>query len=53
MLEYKDFVPKMKSVPRLLGEPEFESLQDVVRACNEWIERERVEVLSVETVVLP
>ncbi len=53
MIEYKDFVPRMLGPAGFLGEPEFESLEDAMEACNKWIESNGVEVINVETVVLP
>jgi len=53
MIEYKDFTPRMLGERRLIGEPEFESLQDAVKGCNQWISDSGVDVVNVETVVLP
>ncbi len=53
MIAFKDFVPKRLSPAGFTGEPVFETFQDMVKACNTWIRDEKVEVLNVETVVLP
>ena len=53
MIEFKDFVPRMLGPAGFLGEPEFESLEDALVAANEWVESEDIEVISIETVVLP
>jgi hypothetical protein len=53
MIEFRDFVPRMLGPAGFLGEPDFQTLQDALDACNQWIDANGVEVLHVETVVLP
>jgi hypothetical protein len=53
VIAYRDFVPRLLSPPGFLGEPEFETLQDAVQACGAWIDENGVDVVNVETVVLP
>jgi len=52
VIAYRDFVPE--AVPRLPGRPAGPaSFDSAVAAANRWIQSERVDVLGVETVVLP
>ena len=53
MLQYRDFVPNMKTAPGLFREGEFESFQEAVDAANDWISTEKVRLINLETVVLP
>jgi len=53
VIEYRDFVPKQLSPAAFLGEPKFEALHDVVTRCNLWVKENAVEILNIETVVLP
>lgn len=50
-LGYKDFFPETLSSG--FFSTEYESLQTTVVRANEWIAANRVEVVTVETVVLP
>ena len=59
-MTFKDFVPKRMAnagVVKFLGlslpTDTFESFEDCVRAAGQWIETNKVDVISVETVVLP
>lgn len=53
MLKYRDFAPRVLSEPGLFHAGEFESFDHAVEAANEWIRSNNVEVINVETVVLP
>ena len=53
MLCYKDFVPAIIQQGGLFKPPEFASLQAALAEANEWIQREKISVLNIETVVLP
>ena len=53
MIEFKDFVPKMIAAPKLFKAGEYESLESALAAANDWIEKETIQVLNLETVVLP
>ena len=53
MIAYKDFVPKLVREPGLIKGVEFESFEEAVEAAREWIAREGIEPINVETVVLP
>ncbi|HIM31526.1 MAG: hypothetical protein VB878_24695 [Pirellulaceae bacterium] len=53
MLRHRDFVPQQTAASGLLRPAEYESLDEVLGALNTWLEEEGVELLSIETVVLP
>lgn len=53
MIEFKDFVPQMTSPPGFLRPAEYGTFEDAVRAASNWIENRGVEVVTLETVVLP
>ena len=52
MIEFRDFAPRILTNA---GDyiPQFESLEQSVREANDWINTQRIDVLNVETVVLP
>ena len=55
-IAFKDFVPKQvgtKSGFLGLGPPVYAELAEAVASANRWIGQEKVQVLNVETVVLP
>jgi hypothetical protein len=58
MLKHRDFVPKVLNTPRFMGvawagREEYEDLDDAEASAGAWIEQEKIQVVSVETVVLP
>ncbi len=53
MISFKDFVPRMTDTPGLLKPAEFESFELAVEAANLWIKETGVELVQLETVVLP
>jgi hypothetical protein len=53
MIAFKDFAPQQTSPPGLLKAAEFESLVATVAAANAWIDGHGIDVVYVETVVLP
>ena len=53
MIEYRDFVPRMMTPAGYLGQPEFETLQQALEGANKCIGEDAIEVVSIETVVLP
>lgn len=53
MLACRDFVPRMRDEGGFFRQPEFEDFEQAVEAAGRWIESTGVEVVSVETVVLP
>ncbi|WP_416674967.1 hypothetical protein [Egbenema bharatensis] len=53
MIQCKDFAPRITERGPF-GEPsEYESFSEVVSAVNQWIESTTIQVINVETVVLP
>lgn len=53
MIAFKDFVPQELQPGGFLALPQYEMIDAIVRAANDWICRQGVQVLNVETVVLP
>ncbi len=52
MLTFKDFIPQIYK--QLLGFPtDYESIVEVLTRVQRWIEREQIQVLNVETLLLP
>ena len=52
MFDQKDFVPKTLSVHWLKG-IQTESFDSAIDAANQWILAESIDVLNIETIVLP
>jgi hypothetical protein len=53
MIQFRDFAPRQLEPPAFLRPPAFEGLDAVLAAANDWVRREGIDVLNVETVVLP
>lgn len=53
MLRFKDFVPQMTEQPGWIREGTYESFDAAVTAANEWLATANVELINLETVVLP
>ena len=53
MIQYKDFAPRITERGPFGGASEYESFSEVVSAVNQWIESATMQVINVETVVLP
>ena len=53
MIQYKDFAPRITERGPFGGASDYESFSDVVSAVNQWIGSAAIEVINVETVVLP
>lgn len=53
MIGFRDFAPRQFSPPKHGSLGTFESFEQVVASANAWIGAEQVEVVNVETVVLP
>ncbi|MCA9119906.1 MAG: hypothetical protein H6822_00915 [Planctomycetaceae bacterium] len=53
MIQFRDFVPKMISEPRLFKAGEYESIEAALAAANSWIKEYEIKIVNVETVVLP
>ena len=52
-LKYKDFVPKQISAPAIFKPGEHETFDDAVLGLNRWLAISKVNVINIETVVLP
>ncbi len=52
MIDQQDFIPKTLSIHWLKG-IQTESFDAALQAANEWISRENVDVINIETIVLP
>jgi hypothetical protein len=52
MFDQKDFIPKTLSVHWLKG-IQTDSFDSAIASANEWIKTEAVDVLNIETIVLP
>lgn len=53
MIQYKDFAPRITERGPFGGPSGYESFSEVVSAANQWIESTTIQVINVETVVLP
>jgi hypothetical protein len=53
MIKCKDFAPRITQRGPFGGASEYESFSDVVSTANQWIESRTIQVINVETVVLP
>jgi len=53
MLAFKDFAPQQTSPGGFLKTAKFEPLDAAVAAANAWIDGHGIDVVNVETVVLP
>jgi hypothetical protein len=53
MIACKDFVPKMLSAGGIFSSSEFEDFAAALKAANQWITDKQIDVVNIETVVLP
>ncbi|MEO8497073.1 MAG: hypothetical protein ABI614_18530 [Planctomycetota bacterium] len=53
MIQFRDFVPEMLSAPALFKAGEYESMAAALTAANAWIKANDIQIVNVETVVLP
>jgi hypothetical protein len=53
MIQFRDFVPRMLSAPAFFKMGEYETFAEAVAAANQWIDQQCIEVINIETVVLP
>jgi len=53
MIQFRDFVPKMLSAPGVFKAGEYESMEAALAAANSWIKEYDIQIINVETVVLP
>ncbi|HYF62678.1 MAG TPA: hypothetical protein VD886_07675 [Herpetosiphonaceae bacterium] len=52
MLTFKDFMPEVQK--KILGFPtDYESIHEVLTRVKRWIEREQIQIINVETLLLP
>lgn len=53
MFDFRDFVPSRSRGGGLLSRPRYETLRAVVAEARRWAAREGVEVINIETLMLP
>ncbi|MBV5262010.1 hypothetical protein FLX56_26790 [Synechococcus moorigangaii CMS01] len=53
MVKYKDFAPRITEQGPFGGPSGYESFSEIVSAVNQWIKSTTIQVINVETVVLP
>ncbi|MBD2058325.1 hypothetical protein H6F88_20405 [Oculatella sp. FACHB-28] len=53
MIQCKNFAPRITERGPFSGASDYESFSEVVSAANQWIESRTIQVINVETVVLP
>lgn len=53
MIKYKDFAPRITERGPFGGPSEYESFSEVVSEVNQWIASKTIQIINVETVVLP
>ncbi len=53
MIQFKDFAPRITDRGPFGGPSEYESFSEVVSAVNQWIGSVTIQVINVETIVLP
>jgi hypothetical protein len=53
LIQYKDFAPRINERGPFGGASDYEPFSEVVSAANQWIESRTIQVINVETVVLP
>jgi hypothetical protein len=53
MVRHQDFVPRMVTPPALFSPATFEPFEEALGEANLWISENQIQVINVETVVLP
>ncbi len=53
MIDFRDFVPKLLDPGGLFTAATYESMNESLKAANDWIASENIDVINIETVVLP
>jgi hypothetical protein len=53
MLRYKDFAPRVLEEAALLSRPKYDTFEHAVEAAAAWIKDNNLDVINIETVVLP
>ena len=51
MIEFKDFAPQIKK--KGFFKTDFQTFEEALSAANEWIAGNQIDVVTIETVVLP
>jgi hypothetical protein len=51
MIEFKDFAPQIKK--KGIFRTDFQTFAEALSAANEWIAANQIDVVNIETVVLP
>ena len=52
-IQFKDFVPRKVAEAGLFKPAEFESFDEAVKAASRWVKENDVQLINVETVLLP
>jgi hypothetical protein len=53
MIRHQDFVPRMVTPSIMFKPATFEPFEEALAEANQWISENQIQVVSVETVVLP
>ena len=53
MIGYRDFLPRQLKAPGFFKTAEYENFNAAVTAANDWLQRSGLQVINIETVVLP
>ncbi|MCZ7648164.1 MAG: hypothetical protein M5U26_23385 [Planctomycetota bacterium] len=53
MFDYRDFFPRQVKAPGVFSPGRWQPFEKAVQEANRWIESQGVEVINVETVLLP
>ena len=53
MFNFKDFVPKQISPGGFFSNASYESLEQAIKESNQWVDQNDIDVINIETVVLP
>ncbi len=53
MIKFEDFVPELEDEGGLFRKMAFEAFQTVLDRANKWIDDNNIDVVNIETVVLP
>lgn len=53
MIAFQDFIPQRQGTRFLGVVRDYENLQELVSRANQWVEQHQIDVVNVETVMLP
>lgn len=53
MIQFQDFEPRIIPETGILQPTQYENLDETLQDLNSWIEENEIQVLNIETVVLP